>query len=114
MLLEHQQRFARLVGVFLTWIHRQPQYAVTFGEVKRTQAQAGANATSGAGISNSLHLLSLAVDLNLFVNGTFVTDVESYRPLGDYWMSLDKECAWGGLWTKPDADHFSLSFNGVK
>jgi hypothetical protein len=114
-LLEHQQRFARLVGVFLMWIHSQPQYALTLGQTKRTAEEAEANAVSGAGITNSLHRLSLAIDLNLFINGAYVTDSESHRPLGEYWKSLDPDCAWGGdFHGRQDGNHYSLSFNGVK
>lgn len=87
-------------------------YECVIGEVKRTQAQAEANALAGIGIQHSLHLLSLAVDLNLFKNGIYQTDTEAYRPLGEFWESLGG--SWGGRFKSPDGNHFSLSYQGVR
>lgn len=104
----------RLLGEFLVWIFQQPGFAVAGGQLQRTKAEALANAASGAGIANSLHLLCLAIDLMLFVNGVYKTDTESYRVLGDKWKSLHPLCRWGGDFHKPDGDHFSLEHEGVR
>lgn len=85
---------------------------MTFGEVKRTQKQADVNAVAGVGIRNSLHLLSLAADLNLFKNRKFLTSKEELQAAGEYWESLGG--SWGGRFTNVDADHFSLTYNGVR
>jgi hypothetical protein len=112
---EKQRLFMRLLGEFLVWIYQQPDYAVTGGELLRTQAQALANAASGAGISNSLHLLKLAVDLNLFISGVYQTATEAYKPLGEKWKSMHPLCRWGGDFvSRPDGNHFSLEHNGVR
>ena len=92
-------------------------YQVTINQVLRTPQEAAANAVSGAGISNSLHLLKLAGDLNLFKDGTFLTTTEDYTALGEYWESLstqDYTMCWGGRFLKTDADHFSVAANGYK
>lgn len=112
---EKQRLFMSLLGQFLVWIFQQPGYAVTGGELLRLQAQALANAASGAGISNSLHLLKLAIDLQLFLNGIYQTDSAAYKPLGDKWKSLHPLCRWGGDFvSRPDGNHFSLEHEGVR
>lgn len=89
-------------------------YELTWGETLRTPEQALHNAANGSGIAHSLHLVKLAVDLSLFKFGEVLTTVEDYRPLGEFWKSLDPLCCWGGDFTKPDADHFSLTWQGIK
>jgi hypothetical protein len=89
-------------------------YELVYGEVQRTQAQADANAKSGAGIVHSLHLLCLAVDFKLFIHGKYITQSENYRELGEYWKTLDSLCCWGGDFSKPDGGHFSITYQGVK
>lgn len=110
---EKQRRFAELVSRLITWAYDNG-YELTFGEAYRTPEQAALNAAKGSGISNSLHTQRLAVDLNLFIGGEYITGTEQYRPLGEYWESLDPECAWGGRFSRPDGNHFSLSHQGVK
>lgn len=110
---QKQRLFVRLVGLLIAWAYAKG-YELTFGEALRTQAQANANAASGAGISNSLHLLKLAIDLNLFVEGIYQTDSASYKELGDYWKSLHPLCRWGGDFSRPDGNHFSIEHNGVR
>lgn len=112
---EKQRLFAKLLGQFLIWIYEQPGFEVSGGEWERSQAQADANAASGAGISNSLHLKRLAVDLNFFINGVYQDQTEAYRPLGEHWKTLDPLCRWGGdFQTRPDGNHFSLEHEGVR
>lgn len=110
---EKQRRFAELVGKLILWAYGEG-YELTFGECYRTPEQAALNARSGAGISNSLHTKRLAIDVNLFVEGVYQTSSEAYRPLGDYWKTLDPEAAWGGDFGKPDGNHFSLAHEGVR
>lgn len=112
---DKQRLFMRLLGEFLAWIHQQPGVEVVGGQLQRTQAEANANAASGAGISNSLHLKCLAIDLSLFVHGVYKIDSESYRGLGDKWKSMHELCRWGGDFkTRPDGNHFSLEHEGVR
>ena len=108
-----QRRFAFLVGKFLVWIYDNG-YAVSFGETYRTPQQAQWNADHGLGIANSLHTLRLAIDLNLFQGAVLLNAVDDYRPLGTQWKTLDADARWGGDFSKPDAYHFSLTWNGVQ
>lgn len=56
----------------------------------------------------SLHRLSLAEDVLLFVDGVYQTDTESYRVIGEKWESIGG--SWGGRWG--DGNHLSLSWEG--
>jgi hypothetical protein len=110
-LSEKQEQFTLMVAGLITWAYDQG-YALTFGEAYRTPQQAAWNAEHGAGIVNSLHTKRLAVDLNLFKDGRFLTEVDDYRLLGEKWESLGG--SWGGRFARPDADHFSLEHEGVR
>ncbi len=100
-----------MVGKLIAWA-TDHNYALTFGEAYRTPEQAELNAKKGIGIKNSLHLLKLAIDLNVFKDGKFAATVSDYEPLGVYWESIGG--TWGGRFTSPDSDHFSLAHNGTK
>lgn len=90
-------------------------YELTWGQTLRTQAEADANAAKGSGISHSLHLLKLAVDFALFKDDVNLTGLEDFRFLGECWESFDPLCCWGGRFTtRPDADHFSITYQGIK
>lgn len=67
-----------------------------------------AEAVGGKGIAKSLHRQRLAIDLNLIIDGALARTVDDYRPLGEYWESLDPQNRWGGKFVhpRPDADHF--------
>ena len=108
---EKQRLFVKLVGQLITWSYANG-FELTFGETVRSQAQAAANAAAGKGISRSLHLVRLAVDFNLFINGEYRTGSEDHRPLGLFWMSLHPDCRWGGNFSKPDGNHYSLEHEG--
>jgi len=55
----------------------------------------------------SKHLDKLAIDLNVFIDGQYKTDKESYLKLGEYWENLNPENVWGGSWGW-DANHFQM------
>lgn len=108
---ELQREFAPKVALLIRWAYDH-EYELTFGEAYRTPEQAKANAASGSGIAHSLHCDRLAIDLNLFKNGEYQSDTEAYRPLGEFWESIGG--AWGGRFSKPDGNHFSLAYGGRK
>lgn len=110
-LSEKQALFTVKIAQLINWADERG-YRLTFGEAYRTPEQAALNAKKGSGISNSLHTQRLAVDFNLFVGGKYQEKSEAYRPLGEYWESIGG--AWGGRFSKPDGNHFSLEHNGVR
>jgi D-alanyl-D-alanine carboxypeptidase len=114
----HQKQvlYTMLFGTFLQWIYSDVsrKWGVTWGEAYRTPEQAALNAQSGKGIANSLHTKRLAVDINFFIDGIYQTDSAAYQVLGTYWKSLNPLCRWGGDFSKPDGNHFSIEHEGVK
>lgn len=91
-------------------------YAVTLGEAWRTPEQAAWNASHGTGVKESVHCQRLAIDLNLFKDGQYLTDdsTGAYSTLGTWWKSLGPDYCWGGDF-KPlvDLDHYSITPDGV-
>ena len=110
-LSEKQQLFTVMIADLIHWAQAHG-YRLTFGEADRTPEQAALNARTGKGIRNSLHTRRLAVDFNLFINGEYQTDSRAYTPLGEYWESIGG--TWGGRFSRPDGNHFSLAHDGVK
>ena len=104
-----QQLFARCFARLL--LHAEILgYQVRIGEVERSRKQAEANAKSGKGISNSLHVSRLAADIHLFKDGKYLTKTEDHRVLGEYWESLHPLCSWGGDFG--DGNHYSMRHGG--
>lgn len=116
---QKQRLFCYLVAELIVFAYNEG-YELTFGEAWRTPEQAALNAKNGVGIANSLHTRRLAIDLNLFrdvdSDGTpdYLTDSEDYATLGAYWKTLHPLCRWGGDFSRPDGNHFSLEHEGVK
>lgn len=116
-LLELQQEFAVKVGDFIGRLNIAG-YQVTLGEAYRTPEQAALNAKKGIGSKNSLHCDRLAIDLNLFKDGKYLSKTEDYKIAGEIWESMGG--TWGGRFTnsdgtaKPDGNHFSTAFMGRK
>ena len=106
---DKQRLFTKMVGDLIRWAYDHG-YELTFGEAYRTPEQAALNAAKGTGIAKSLHTERLAIDLNLFKDGKFLTSTEDHRPLGEWWES--KGGAWGGRFK--DGNHYSLEHEGRK
>ncbi|WP_392551236.1 M15 family metallopeptidase [Orbus wheelerorum] len=109
-LSQKQQRFSHMIGLLILFAYKQTGYGLTFGEAFRTPEMAAIYAQKGSGIKNSLHTERLAIDLNLFIDGVYQQDSQTYKLLGEYWESLGG--TWGGRFN--DGNHFSLAHNGRK
>lgn len=113
-LREQQSLFVILVGELIRFAYERG-YELTFGECYRTPEQAALNLAKGSGIAKSLHTQRLAIDLNLFRDGNFLSDTDSHRQLGEFWKALHPLCRWGGDFKpKPDGNHYSMEFGGIK
>jgi hypothetical protein len=116
-LAEKRQLFTLFLGRFLRytakWAARHGM-TVLLRELWRTPEQAKLYAQQGKGITKSLHISSLAIDLLLLKDGKVVHDSAKYEPLGRYWERLHPLCCWGGRFTRPDGGHFSVTHGGVK
>jgi hypothetical protein len=110
---EKQELFMRLLPRLIDKAH-ELGYQTRGGELWRSDAAASWYASQGKGISNSLHRLKLAFDLNLFKDGDYLTKSEDHAILGQFWKSLHPLCRWGGDFKKPDGNHYSIEHEGVK
>lgn len=109
-----QQIFAENVGKLLAWIYKREGWGVTFAEAYRTPEQARRNAERGVGIVKSLHCQRLAIDLNLFINGKYMTKTSDHAPIGAYWKLLHPLNRWGGDFRRRDGNHYSMEHGGRK
>jgi hypothetical protein len=106
-----QRIHVELVSELIAYTYSQG-YELSWGEAFRTQQQAQWDVQHGTGIAQSVHCDRLAVDLQLFKDGVYLTDPEAYRFMGDYWKTLHPLARWGGDFTTVDANHFSLTYQG--
>jgi hypothetical protein len=92
-------------------VERQHQFLQAAARLILHAAESGFQATGGDlyrdarcpyGSKSSKHKRRLAIDLNLFHAGVYLTATESYRALGDWWESQGG--IWGGHWD--DGNHF--------
>jgi hypothetical protein len=71
-------------------------YELTFGDCYR-------DPRCDYGSEVSFHKKRLAIDLNLFKNGRYLTSTKSHEPLGLFWESIGG--TWGGRFD--DGNHYS-------
>jgi hypothetical protein len=84
-------------------------YNIRMGEVYRTREQQVWYLNHGLSKTmNSWHRKKLAVDINLFLNGRYLSDGDAYAILGRFWQSKNEEhfnegleYRWGGSWGRP-------------
>lgn len=113
-LREKQSVFVNLVAALILKAYNDG-YELTFGETYRSPEEAARLAKLGKGIKNSLHTQKLAIDLNLFKDGKYLSSTESHRFLGEWWENQsteDYECCWGGRFG--DGNHYSIAHGGRK
>jgi hypothetical protein len=94
-----QSKFVRMAALLILYADEKG-YELTFGD---------AFALSGHK-KNSNHYIRLAIDLNLFKDGKYLTSTEDHRELGEFWESLGG--CWGGRFD--DGNHYSIEHNGRK
>jgi hypothetical protein len=97
-LREKQSRFAVMVAKLIICANSMG-YEITFGHAMRCH-------DCRVGKKNSFHKKRLAIDLNLFKNGRYLSSTKAHRPLGEYWESMGG--TWGGRFKRPDGNHYSL------
>ena len=108
-LREKQALFVRLVAELIQYASSLG-YELTFAEAYRSPEEAARLAASGKGIAKSLHTSRLAIDLNLFKDGKWLSSTESHAPLGHWWEERHELCRWGGRFN--DGNHYSLTHDG--
>jgi hypothetical protein len=109
---QKQRRFTRMVGQLIAHAY-DSGFELTLGDAyrdPRMHGKPGTRATGSYSAANSLHKQRLAIDLNLFRDGQYLTATEDHRPLGEYWESIGG--TWGGRFG--DGNHYSLEHEGRK
>jgi len=97
-----QAQFAQAVAVLIRKAD-ELGYQVTFGDAYR-------DPRCPYGLKNSLHKQRLAIDLNVFRDGVYLTKGEDFADLGEFWESIGG--SWGGRFN--DGNHFSFEHNGTR
>ena len=93
-LRERQTEFARAVPRLIDAAFVLG-YEVTLGDCFR-------DARCSYGSASSKHKRRLAIDLNLFKNGVYLTRTKDHKPLGEFWESIGG--IWGGAFR--DGNHY--------
>lgn len=88
-----------MVALLIQFAYEQG-YQFTFGDAWATEGHR----------PNSLHYQRLAVDLNLFREGKFLSQTQDHQPLGEFWESIGG--SWGGKGNRNDGNHYSLEHEG--
>ena len=91
---DDQRRFTGMVADLILFAISQG-YGLTFGDA---YAKIGHK-------DGSFHYKRLAVDLNLFKAGVYLTETEDHAPLGKKWKEMGG--TWGGDFKHPDGNHYS-------
>ncbi|MCP5014461.1 MAG: M15 family metallopeptidase [Ketobacter sp.] len=111
-LSEKQKLFTRLLPKLINYAHRKG-YEITLGDAYRDPRVFGKiGKKKGYGKKYSNHKSRLAIDLNLFKNGRYLTKTSDHKLLGEYWEKLHPLTCWGGRFD--DGNHYSLEHEGRK
>lgn len=109
-LRQKQSRFAAMIPRLIDKAI-ELGYEVTLGDAFRDHRLHGEPGVKmGYGHSKSCHKLRLAIDLNLFKDGKFLSGSEDHKPLGMWWESQGG--TWGGRFQ--DGNHYSIEHQGMK
>lgn len=120
---EKQSKFAFNISLLIQFAFKSG-FELTFGEVARPMSQVLLNYFGYDIVNNngqlvlvkrsptsktltSRHLDKLAADFNIFKDGVMlfkpgqskeelIKDLQTVKPLGDYWVSLNTDNVWGG------------------
>jgi hypothetical protein len=110
---EKQREFSFHVAMLIQHIYAMG-YQVSFGDTFRDPRAFGEQSVKGPyGRSRSAHKNRLAIDLNLFVDGTYVPHTGAHRQFGEYWKALHRDNKWGGDFRREDGNHYSREHNGI-
>lgn len=92
-LRKKQSEFVRAVGSLIRFATERG-YELTFGD---------AWAKTGH-MEGSKHYIRMAIDLNLFKQGRWLTETEDHTELGEYWENIGG--IWGGRFKRADGNHY--------
>jgi len=106
MLRQKQSEFALNVVKLLKFMDDRG-YEFTLGEVYRpSYVQRFLIKIGKSWTKNSQHSLKLAIDVNLFKNGKYLSSSSAHHECGKYWESLSLYNVWGGRFR--DGNHYEM------
>ena len=109
-LRQKQSRFASMIPGLINKA-LEMGFEITLGDAYRDPRLHGAvGVKQGYGHSKSCHKMRLAIDINLFRDGKFLSSGEEHKPLGEWWEAQGG--TWGGRFN--DSNHYSLEHNGMR
>jgi len=94
---DKQRKFTQMVANLINYAYLQG-YELTFGDAWAHDGHK----------KNSNHYIRLAIDLNLFKDGVYLTETSDHEFLGLFWEEMGG--SWGGRFN--DGNHYSLEHNG--
>lgn len=116
MSLLHEKRVlgSKLISQLVLWINEHPTWECAYGEGYVAQTDAADHDYDGPHKAGGGHYTGLAYDLLLYVNGQWASTgrEEAWRTIGVHWEAMHPLCRWGGRFSTPDPNHFSLEHEG--
>ena len=91
---EMQERFSEMVPLLFTFAFMSG-FKIRMGDVLAKDGHK----------KGSFHYKKLAIDVNLFKDGKYLTKTEDHRSLGEFWKSIGG--TWGGDFKHKDGNHYS-------
>ncbi len=105
-----QELFMRLLPRLIDKAHSLG-FEIRGGDLFRAPSLHGEHGVKkGYGHKSSCHKLKLAIDLNLFKDGKFISSTKGHRELGEWWEDQHEDCRWGGRFK--DGNHYSITHYG--
>lgn len=104
-LRELQEIFAFNITNLIKQIYGQG-FTCTLGEAWRPPEMAKIYEREGKGIFHSLHCDRLALDINLFKDGKYLSESSAHKPFGDIWEGMHENNRWGGRYK--DGNHYEM------
>lgn len=109
---EQQELFMRYVPRLIDKAH-ELGFEIRGGDLFRDPRVFGVlGDKKGYGNAYSCHKAKLAIDLNLFKDGAYISSTEGHRELGEWWEQQHELCCWGGRFN--DGNHYSMTYQGIK
>ena len=109
-LREKQSVFALLIAQLIVWI-----YDFHEGwEVTLAEGSVNSRRREFFHMRGSLHRKRLAQDLNIFIDGKWISDGShpAWLEIGERWEKMHSLARWGGHFRHKDSNHFSLHHDG--
>ena len=109
-----QSEFARLVPRLIDKAF-ELGYEVTLGDAYRDPRVHGPLGSKRSySHPYSMHKNRMAIDLNLFKDGVYLTSGAEHKPLGEWWEQQHEWARWGGRFDDPNHYSFGHVIDGIE